>query len=225
MINHLKPILLAIGLHLWQADFSLPAWQWEEAWAMLSSDEKKRAEGYIFPADRERFILRRGLLRLLISFHTGMEPAQVRLGMNRYGKPFLENPPPNQPLYFNLSHSGAVTAYVFSKAGETGVDIEKVDPAYPWEPVSKHFCSNGELEQILSLPENQRQRAFFTLWTCKEAYLKMTGQGLSALEATLQDPWAGFCQRQIIPLELGEDYVGHAVLGQTVRSILQISQA
>jgi len=212
MINHLKPILLAVGLHLWRTDFSLPVWQWQEAWAMLSSDEKKRADGYVFPQDRERFILRRGLLRMLISFYTGLEPAQVRLGINRYGKPFLENPRPNQPLYFNLSHSGNLAAYLFSRAGETGVDIEKIDPAYPWETVSKHFCSPEEQEQILSLPKKERQRAFFALWTCKEAYVKATGQGLSALQDTLPGRRMGSLEWQITPLELGEGYVGHATV-------------
>lgn len=211
MINHLKPTLLFIGLSLWRADFSLPVWQWQEAWELLSDEEKQRADRYIFPQDRERFILRRGLLRLLISFYTGLEPAQVRLGVNRYGKPFLENQRTNQPLHFNLSHSGNLAAYLFSRAGETGVDIEKIDPAYPWETVSKHFCSPEEQERIFSLPESQRQRAFFALWTCKEAYVKATGQGLSALQDTLPGRRMDSLAWQVTPLELGEEYVGHAV--------------
>ena len=217
MINHLEPIELAFGLHLWRVDFSLPAWQWQEAWEMLSGDEKKRSDGYIFPSDRERFILRRGMLRMLISFYTGLEPAQVRLGTNQYGKPFLENSPPSQPLFFNLSHSCDLAAYIFSTAGETGVDIEKVDPAYPWEPVSKHFCSPEEREQLLSLPEHQRRRAFFALWTCKEAYVKAIGQGLSALQDTLPGKQIALREYQITPLELGEEYVGHAVARLTTR--------
>ena len=35
---------------------------------------------------------------------------------------------------------------------------------------------------IQSLPPEQKQTAFFQLWTCKEASLKATGKGIAGLE-------------------------------------------
>jgi 4'-phosphopantetheinyl transferase len=43
---------------------------------------------------------------------------------------------------------------------------------------SRFFCPE-EAAEISSLPVNEHERAFFSCWTRKEAYLKATGDGLS----------------------------------------------
>ena len=58
---------------------------------------------------------------------------------------------------------------------EVGCDIERVVPA-PFEIAEHYFCQ-AELEYIKSAKE--KDKAFFTLWTLKESYMKMTGQGMS----------------------------------------------
>lgn len=58
---------------------------------------------------------------------------------------------------------------------EVGCDIERVVPA-PFEIAEHYFCP-AELEYIKSAKE--KDKAFFTLWTLKESYMKMTGQGMS----------------------------------------------
>lgn len=209
MIQHLKPRLPEPGLFFWEADLSLPVWDAAEAWKLLSSDEKERAQGYRFPLDKERFILRRALLRLLLSFYAGIEPAKLVFRTNEYGKLFLDMDPAAKPLFFNLSHSGGRAVYVFSALEEPGVDIEKVEERYPWERVAGHFCSEEEQRQLQALPDAERQRAFFDLWTCKEACLKASGQGLSALAETKRERWADFFQCRILPLDLGNGYAGH----------------
>jgi 4'-phosphopantetheinyl transferase len=47
------------------------------------------------------------------------------------------------------------------------------------EQIAAHFFCSEETAEIMSLPPNERERAFFCCWTRKEAYLKAIGHGLS----------------------------------------------
>ncbi|WP_044260305.1 4'-phosphopantetheinyl transferase family protein, partial [Richelia intracellularis] len=47
--------------------------------------------------------------------------------------------------------------------------------------LAKQFFAPSEYSLIQSLPPQQKQEMFFRYWTCKEAYLKATGVGLSKL--------------------------------------------
>jgi 4'-phosphopantetheinyl transferase len=208
MIKNLKSIKLSSDIHLWHGEFPLQDEQWHDTWEILDINEKKRAEGYIFPEDRQRFILRRGLLRLLIGFYTGMEPGLIEFCTNQFGKSRLANSSPQQTLHFNVSHSCEKVVYAFSFTTDIGVDIEKINPAYPWESIAPHCCTEEELRRIRSCAAHRQRQAFFSLWTRKEAYLKATAQGLSALEETKQLNLFGFPHHQFITFNLGDDYVG-----------------
>ena len=86
------------------------------------------------------------------------------------GKPFLEN---HQELGFNLSHSGnyAVCA-VWER--EVGIDIQEIRE--PAASLLKFCCTEQEQEHIRRsvFPA----AAFTAVWSWKEAFMKMTGQGL-----------------------------------------------
>jgi 4'-phosphopantetheinyl transferase len=47
------------------------------------------------------------------------------------------------------------------------------------EQIAASFFSARENAVLQALPTNQRQSAFFTCWTSKEAYIKAIGKGLS----------------------------------------------
>jgi 4'-phosphopantetheinyl transferase len=87
------------------------------------------------------------------------------------GKPFLTQLP------FNLSHSGNWSVCAVSD-NPVGVDLELERPLRA--PVEKKLTQTEQAE-LLALPPNLRTAAFFDLWVLKEAALKQTGQGLSAL--------------------------------------------
>jgi len=80
-------------------------------------------------------------------------------------------------LQFNLSHSDGLAVYAISTQRRVGVDIEHVRPIRH-AGLLREF-SPSERSTIHLLPEDEQRKAFFRLWTCKEAYVKANGQGMS----------------------------------------------
>ncbi len=97
----------------------------------------------------------------------GLSRNQINIVYNKSGKPYIEG----KKIYFNISHSNQFVACAFSNE-EVGIDLQKkckVSDSF----VNK-VCSKKELDQILVDKESQIIR----LWTFKESYLKLTGEGI-----------------------------------------------
>ncbi len=89
-----------------------------------------------------------------------------------YGKPLLRD------LYFNVSHSGGKVAVAVSDC-PIGCDLEKIRP-YP-QRVEQKKLTPREREFLAGCAD--RDSEFFRIWTAKESYLKMTGEGITALSS------------------------------------------
>ncbi len=126
---------------------------------------RKKIMRYHMPDDRKRS-LAAGIIIKHILNENGL--SENSLSCSENGKPLADG------LFFNVSHSGNYVVGVVSDC-EVGCDIEKVSRA-PMK-VAQHYFSPAESEYINSEPD--KDRAFFTIWTLKESYMKMTGQGLS----------------------------------------------
>ena len=80
-------------------------------------------------------------------------------------------------VYFNLSHSDDMVLCAVSDT-PVGCDIEKVTDA-PMEVAERYF-SEKECRYIAAAKNTaDADRRFFRLWTMKESYMKMTGEGMS----------------------------------------------
>ncbi|HEY4309303.1 MAG TPA: 4'-phosphopantetheinyl transferase superfamily protein [Pirellulales bacterium] len=159
---------------------------------LLTASEQQRAAGYRFDADRQCFAWGRSLARILIGRYMGCEAGRVQFSFGRFGKPMLvqEDDYAGNSLYFNLSHSGSYLSLGFSRTMPLGIDIEKVRPISNIATLAARVLAAGELEYVMSLPAEARDRGFLRCWTLKEASLKLSGAGLSAEpKEVLVDPW------------------------------------
>jgi 4'-phosphopantetheinyl transferase len=168
-------------VHVWCASFKQLLPQVEQLAKTLSEDEKKRAERFVFEQDQINFMLARGLLRIILSRYLKTKPQQLQFTYNPYGKPALTSVGACKTVQFNLSHSEGMVLYAFTRDRKIGIDLEYLRPIPELDQIIQQFFSVSETAAIRSLPNNQKQLAFFQTWTCKEAYLKATGTGLSQL--------------------------------------------
>lgn len=135
---------------------------------LLESVGVKRREKilrYYKSEDRKRS-LGAGIIIEQILKENGLSEDHLKYSEN--GKPVADN------LFFNVSHAGDYVVGVSSDC-DVGCDIEKIIDA-PIE-IAEHYFNQSEIEYIKS--ESDKNKAFFTLWTLKESYMKMTGMGMS----------------------------------------------
>ncbi|MHC5725109.1 MAG: 4'-phosphopantetheinyl transferase HetI, partial [Nostoc sp.] len=174
--------LLPDEIHVWRIELDQPEPQLQNLAATLSSDETARAERFYFPKHRQHFIAGRGILRTILGHYLGIKPSQVEFNYQHRGKPVLADKFADTGLAFNLSHSQELGLCAVNCTRPIGVDLEYIRPMSDLEALAKRFFLRREYEMLRSLSPNQQQEIFFRYWTCKEAYLKATGDGLSQLE-------------------------------------------
>jgi 4'-phosphopantetheinyl transferase len=159
--------------------------------ADLSAAEVERAGRYRFPADRRRFVRTRAALRTLLGAHLTLPASAVVIATAEGGKPQLEPARHPSPLRFNVSHSGELALIALSLDCEVGVDVEAIRPTpLPDDVIARHF-SAAERAALAALPAARRRRAFYQIWTLKEAYLKACGDGLRRLPEHVELELAG----------------------------------
>jgi 4'-phosphopantetheinyl transferase len=146
---------------------------------LLSPDERVRAGRYQFEKDRRRFMATRGAMRTILGALLGLAPERVAFRYGEQGKPALANARTGSPLYFNLSDSGDWAVLGITTDGEIGVDIEALRPIPEIRSIAERFFSPTEETWLRALPLHEQPWAFHRMWTCKEAYLKAVGSGLS----------------------------------------------
>ena len=123
---------------------------------------------YLRPCDRK---LSMGAWRLIESSlkKHGFSAENVVIGKN--GKPECDG------VYFNLSHSDDMVLCAVSDT-PVGCDIEKVTNA-PMEVAERYFSEKERRYIAAAQNTADADRRFFRLWTIKESYMKMTGEGMS----------------------------------------------
>lgn len=174
------PDLLRPGeVHLWLADGDGAANPPAGGEGLLSKDERERAARYRFPVHARRFGFAHVVLRRILSRYTGCPPGELTFEAGKYGKPRLVGVcGGGSPLRFNLAHSGELVLVGVCRDGETGVDIEAVDPAVDVRGIGRRFFHPAEVRVLDNLSGEACRDAFFRLWTRKEAFIKAVGAGL-----------------------------------------------
>ena len=114
-------------------------------------------------------------LPLLIKRIFRWETDQYSIFKGEHGKPLLSGAP--SAGYFNISHSKEIWSCSLSE-NNIGIDIEFVNP-HRSIIVNRMFSREEEEELDRISDDAEKMEKFYTLWTAKEAYSKLTGSGLS----------------------------------------------
>ena len=138
---------------------------------LLSPQERARYQSFAHEQHRARWGAARGTLREVLGRATGRAPRDIAFLYAAHGKPSIEG------LRFNLSHSGGLALIALGQV-EVGVDVE-LPRRRRTDGIARRFFAPGEQRRLFALGEAERYREFFRLWCCKEAFLKVTGEGLS----------------------------------------------
>jgi 4'-phosphopantetheinyl transferase len=170
---------------------------------VLSEDELARASKFHFKKDERRFISSRSLLRILLSSYAGESSEKIKFSYNQFGKPELSDAQNQNKINFNLSHSQNMLCIAFAKNNVIGADCEIIKPIKDYLEIAERHFSANEVEQLKSFPTSKHIAAFYTIWTSKEAIIKLIGSGL---HYPLQD-----FSVQLRSIEMNENYNFQAV--------------
>jgi 4'-phosphopantetheinyl transferase len=172
-----------LAVHVWRLDLDAArgdsALDPGQCAATLSQDERDRAAGLAFEADRRRFVAARTALRSILAAAVGIPAGELELEYGSRGKPALAPWCRVADLRFNLSHSQGCALVAVTYGHEVGVDVEQVRHLSDAEAIVNGEFSSGERAVFEALPAAARKEAFFHAWARKEAFLKATGEGLS----------------------------------------------
>ena len=214
-------------IFLFRLRLDLPAARLKQMGRLLSPDERERAGRFHFARDRRRYWAGRGQLREILGALTGTDASELTFSYNARGKPKLTTPKNAPSWHFNLAHADSLALVSVTRAGKIGVDLERIRPLGEAEWIVENLFSKSDRAWWNSLPPGERTRAFFLMWTLKEAYVKAMGQGLggtvnqiqpddrtptSAGMASASDDWGIGWDWRFRPLYPDTDYVASVIV-------------
>lgn len=110
------------------------------------------------------------LLSAVLAKRCGVSHDKLHFAYGEHGKPYLPDYP---ECCFSLSHSGGYIALACGNE-PVGVDVQQI---LPRKQNAQRFLHENERQSILAAEDKAEQ--FCRIWTMKEAYVKLTGDGMS----------------------------------------------
>jgi len=174
----------ASGIDLWVADAASAEWLMAHV-NVLSAADRAEFATIQQPAARWQSMSARILLRVALSYAVDGEIAAIEWtfvkGAN--GKKAVAHGQPQ--VHFSVSHNETMAVVAVSRSAALGVDVETAG-ADVNEDVVADFLSASEQASLDNNDATIRASQFTRFWTLKEAFTKMTGEGLSADFASIE---------------------------------------
>jgi 4'-phosphopantetheinyl transferase len=167
MHNYNVPVVL---IH--KIDFEVSEMIYSSLMNKIRESKRKKIERFKFREDALRSLFGETLLIYALEKYFDLDYEKEIITENEFGKPYLIN----KQISFNISHSGNWSVLV-GFANDAGIDIEKIEEP-PYEIMPKTFTQK-EIDLIENIDPQVKGRQFYKMWTLKESYVKMIGQGLS----------------------------------------------
>lgn len=173
---NVPPRLNQDEVQVWRIRVTAADTDYEGYRSVLIVAEQDRASRFVHPEDACRYITAHGVLRHLLSAHTGIVKHQLVFTKNEFGKPALVLSDSKAAIHFNLSHSGGFVIIALSKH-TVGVDVEYLNPDFNFGTLLPHYFTAEEAKSITN--SASPLAAFFNTWTRKEALGKGLGSGIT----------------------------------------------
>lgn len=141
----------------------------------VSAERREKIDRYKFESDRLLSLYAAVITRLAIVRETGVKNDELVFDCPDMKKPSLSALITNASLDFNFSHTKGAVLIGISTDSTICVDVEQIRKA-PFNTM-KIVCHPVEADYIISSAD--KDKAFFEIWTKKEAYTKCMGNGLS----------------------------------------------
>lgn len=141
-------------------------------WQLLNAGEHQRANRYYREKDKQRFIVSRWALRLLLGKYLHVNPEEIIFETGRNQKPHIKH---HTNLHYNVSHSGDYVLIAIS-GSEVGVDVEHTDTNLHYQDIMQIAYSDEEIDVVNRSADPLS--SFYIFWTRKEALLKATAKGI-----------------------------------------------
>ena len=164
---------------------------------LLDPIERTRYTAYHRTIDQLRFLTGRVVSKALAAEALAIEPAQVTLDSTcpdcgrPHGKPRVI-PPSNFSGVLpelSISHSGNLVGVAMTPGQPVGLDVEQ-ERDVEIDGLVRMTLSAAEQTEFAAVPATDRDAAFFTYWSRKEAILKATGRGLAiGMTKLTVSPW------------------------------------
>jgi 4'-phosphopantetheinyl transferase len=170
-------------VEVWVADLShVP----DSLQRLLSKAERARAQRIANEDVRRCWLASRAVLRELLARDIGADAATIELQLGPHGKPRLASCS-DQPVRFNVSHSGTLGLYALCANREVGVDVElaarrgksKRDEV----AIARKMLGGTVASRLQGLADEERKREFLRAWVAHEALVKCLGVGLGGMAA------------------------------------------
>ncbi len=143
----------------------------------LSPTEQVRADKFIYSNDRDYYIISHFLLNKQLSSVLELPSKSLNIYFENLRKPFITS----ADLDFNLSHSNNYFCFGIAKKGKVGIDIEKIKELDSLDSIINNYMHNDEKVFIYNNSNSKSEQLikFYTIWTRKEAFLKLIGIGIT----------------------------------------------
>ena len=174
---------------------------------LLNAEEKAQEPRFYFSRDRQRYLITRALVRIVLSRYISIHPQEWIFSTNAYGSPEVVNAQARaECLSFNISHTHSLIVLGVTKRRALGVDVENVCARKASIEVADRYFAPQEVAALSATPRDQQQYRFFEYWTFKEAYIKARGMGLALPLDKFSFHYPGDHEVEIaIQPELGDD--------------------
>lgn len=154
--------------------------------AMLEDTERQRFHNFKAPAPAAAYLQTRALLRRILAAALQCAPQEIRLGAAPLGKPILLHPAAPH-LGFNATHTRGWSGIAIGPHPNIGLDFEAHDPIRELDGIAAQRYTPHEQAHLAAIADPAaRRRAFYDLWTAKEACLKALGQGIGSGVASIE---------------------------------------